>query len=101
MITTAQVVGSATASRLCQVPPGPCTVVISNGGTATVYVGEVTTGTATTTNAMPIASGGIVSFSGFAGSPGGALQVVTAVGGSATVGALVSSSYGLPQSGTQ
>jgi hypothetical protein len=69
------------------VPAGPCDVVITNGGTALVYIGEVTTGMVTTSNGLPLASGGVMSFLCYQGSPGGTLEVITTAG-SATLGVL-------------
>jgi hypothetical protein len=99
-ISTGQQAAGGTATTLCHVPAGPCDVVITNGGTAVVYLGIVTTGTVTPSNGMPLPSGGVMSFNGYQGSPGGNLQMVTTVG-SATVGVLVSDSSGLAQPGAQ
>jgi hypothetical protein len=100
MISTGQVIGSATASHLVQVPAGPCEVVISNGGTGIAYIGAVGTGTVTTATGIPVPSGATFSFNGYQGSPGATLEVIVPAGTS-TLGFLVSTSWGLPQPGTQ
>jgi len=98
-ISTGQVVGSATASTLCQIPPGPCQVAISNGGTGVAYIGVVNgTYTVSSTNGIPLPSGGTFNFTGLPGSAGGKMQVIVPAG-NATVGVLVSTSAGLPQPG--
>ena len=91
MISTGQVsVGTAPAS-LCRVPPGPCSVVITNLGTAAAYVGA---GTAvTSTNGMPVPSGIAVPFAGLMGNAGSPVSACTAAG-SATLGFLISTSTG-------
>lgn len=91
MISTGQVsVGTASAT-LCRVPPGPCSVVITNAGTVTAYAGA---GTAvTSTNGMPIPSGIAVPFAGLMGDLGSPIAICTAAG-SATLGFLISTSTG-------
>jgi hypothetical protein len=98
MLATGQVVIPSGGTVLCVVPPGPCDVVISNLGTATIYVGAGATVAAT--SGAPVPSGGILPFNGYQGSPGAILRAVTAAG-SATAGFLISTSYGLPQPGSQ
>lgn len=83
---------------VCVVPPGPGEVVLSNGGTAVTYVGVGAT--VTTTGGVPIPSGGVLTFNLYQGSGGGTLRALTA-GGSAALGFLVTTSYGLAQPGTQ
>jgi hypothetical protein len=98
-ISTGQVVGSALASTLCQIPPGPCQVAISNGGTGVAYVGVVNgTFAVSATNGIPIPSGGTFNFTGFPGSAGGKMQVIVPAGVS-TVGVLLSTAAGLAQPG--
>lgn len=94
MITFGQhtaVSGSATA--LCVLPPGPCTVVLSNVGTATAYVGPGGTAV-TTSNGFPVPSGSYpVVFPGYPGGAGAVLSCIT-TSGSASVGFIVSSASG-------
>jgi hypothetical protein len=97
-VTTAQVAAGGTATTLCRIPAGPCSVVISNGGTAIAYIGAVTSGTVTTGNGYALASGQVLTFNGYPGSAGAVLQVVTTVG-AATLGVVISNSEGLPQPG--
>jgi hypothetical protein len=92
MISTGQVAASGSATSLCVVPPGPCTVILSNTGGATAYVGVAATGgTLTSSNGFPLPSGGYpVPLPGYAGAKGGTLSVVTAGTNSSTVGWIVS-----------
>jgi hypothetical protein len=75
-------------------PPGPCTVVVSNTGPVTVYVGA---GSAVTSgNGFPLASGAPpVAIPGYPGGGGSRLSVVTGAGtATSTVGWIVSSASG-------
>lgn len=99
-VSTGQVVGSAIASHLCQIPPGPCQVILSNIGTGIAYIGVVSTGTVTVSNGCPMPSGSTFTFQGFQGSPGYNLEVIVPAG-TATLGVLTSTSYGLAQPGNQ
>jgi hypothetical protein len=87
--------GSATAV-LTVLPPGPCTVVLSNIGPVTVYVGAVAGGSLSSANGFPIPSGAPpVAIPGYPGGGGSRLSVVTAAGtATSTVGWIVSSSSG-------
>lgn len=78
---------------LVTVPPGPCTVVISNTTNVTVYLG--TGATLTVGNGFPLPSGALpVSFTTEATSNGETLYVLPAsTPGSGAVGALVSTSH--------
>lgn len=91
MLTSGQVTASGSASTLCLVPPGPCTVILANSGTATAWVGFLTGGgTQTASNSFPLSTSGYpVSFPGYAGGHGGTLSVITA-SGSTSVGFIVS-----------
>ena len=93
MITSGQGTAGATASRLCGVPPGPATLLLSNAGTASpVYVGMGTG--VTTANGFPVPSGVVpVVIPLYAGSAGGSLYAATA-SGSASVGWLITSPTG-------
>jgi hypothetical protein len=91
VITTSQVsVNSSTVPvALCTVPPGPCSVILTNSGTTAVVYGP---GTATATGGAIIPAGAFVSFSGYQGSKGAALTAVLATGSTAaSVGVLISS----------
>ncbi len=87
MINPGQVTATTSPGALCAVPPGPCSVTLTNSGTTTAYVGL---GTATTaSNGFPVPSGGVIpAFEQYAGAGGGDLYVVTAAG-SASVGFLI------------
>lgn len=103
MLSIGQVsaVGTAT-THLCNVPPGPCLVTITNdsASTGSAYVGITppassgTLSTLATTNGMPIPSGQIATFANYKGSPGASLSVVTSGTFTASVGFLVSSAAG-------
>jgi hypothetical protein len=57
-ITSGAVTAGTAVATLCPVPPGPCTVLIANSGTAsTVYVGPGTNLTAQ--NGFPVQSGAL------------------------------------------
>jgi hypothetical protein len=94
-----------TSANLCLVPPGPCTVALSNNGTASpVWVGAGGTvvagpasgvGSISAGNGFPLPSGAVspMVFQGYQGSKG--VQLVAAVtSGSATVGWIVSTATG-------
>lgn len=87
MIVThpAVTVGGA-AVTLAAVPAGPCTVVITNAGTATLYVGA---GTVTAVTGTPVPPSGVVPLPGYAGSSPVTLWGITA-SGTTTAGVLVS-----------
>jgi hypothetical protein len=101
VITTGQVTIGTASSVLCLVPPGPCTVVLSNIGTASpVWVGAgtaVVAGAAGTAvgsgNGFPVPSGAPVAFTGYRGGAGTTL-VAACSSGSASVGYLISTATG-------
>ncbi len=99
MITSGQGSVSATASRLCPIPPGPASLLLSNAGTASpVYVGPGTG--VTTTNGFPVPASVVpVVIPVFAGSQGGSLYAVTA-SGFAYVGWLITNPTGQTGTGT-
>lgn len=80
MITASQVSVAATPVVLADVPPGPCQVIITNGGSTAVYVG--TSSQVTSGNGAPVPPGGVVTFSGF---PGSRAVTLWAVGESTAV----------------
>ena len=94
MLITGQATAGTAPSVLCTVPAGPCTVLISNAGTASpVWIGA---GTAVTAgNGFPVPSGAVspVTFPGYPASPATPLSVVCS-SGSASVGFLISSASG-------
>ena len=94
-------IGSVSAN-LCLVPPGPCTVILSNNGTAspvwvgaggTVVAGPAKSGTVTGGNGFPLPSGVPVPIAAYAGNQG--VQLVgVCTSGSASVGWIISTSTG-------
>ena len=95
MITSGQVTASGTASSvLCQMPPGPCLVLLSSdpASAATAYVGvtPATGGTLSSSNGYPLAAGAQMTFAGYPSDRGSSLSVVAAGTASAIVGWLVS-----------
>lgn len=92
MLTGGQVTaGTASALLGPGVPPGPCSVVLSNAGSVTVFVGFGTS--ATVSDGFPVPSGQVAPFAGWQGSKGSPLSVVTS-SGSAVTGWLVSTPSG-------
>lgn len=91
-VTASQVhVGKSTsASLLVLVPPGPCTVVISNTSGVTVWIGGVN---ATTSNGfgIPTASPAIT-FRGYEGSQATSLYAI-GTSSAASLGVLLSTSH--------
>jgi hypothetical protein len=95
-IGQASAVGTA-ATHLCNVPAGPCLVVITNdsASTGSAYVGAVATGgSLSSSNGMPVPSGQIATFANYKGSPAASLSVITSGTFTASVGFLVSSASG-------
>jgi hypothetical protein len=89
-----QSVTSAGVAPVGQIPPGPCTVVISNttpsGGTAgTVYLGT-NSATLTATSGFPLPSNTTITVGGYPGSRGTTLYATAAGGTSVAVALLVS-----------
>lgn len=99
MITSGQGTVGATAARLCPIPPGPASLLLSNLGTASpVYVGPGTG--VTTTNGFPVPSGVVpVVIPLYTGSQAGNLYAITA-SGAANVGWIVTSPTGQTGTGT-
>jgi hypothetical protein len=94
VLVTGQVTAGTTSSALCQMPPGPCTLVVSNPSSSViVYVGPG--GTALTTgNGFPVPAGQSAAWAGYQGDKGAALNVIAASGTANTVGFLISSATG-------
>jgi hypothetical protein len=81
------------AVTLGAVPAGPCTVVVTNAGTATLFVGAVPAGAAGTvlsTTGTPVPASGVVTLPGYPGSSPCTLWGVCA-SGSVTAGVFISS----------
>jgi hypothetical protein len=93
VFVTSQVTAGTASSTLCQMPPGPCMLVVSNASSVTVYFGPG--GTALTTgNGMPVPAGQSVAWAGYQGNKGAALSVIAASGTANSVGFLISSATG-------
>jgi hypothetical protein len=94
VITNGQ--GTIGASKLLvTIPPGPCTVLLANLGTApTAYVGIGGTGV-TAGSGFPVPSGLVspVTFPGYQGSQGGPLYAVAGAG-TAVLAWIISTSTG-------
>jgi hypothetical protein len=89
-VTADQVKVNKTVSVLAQIPPGPCTVVLSNTSGVTVWVGGSTT---TSTNGFGIPSGSApVTFSGWEGSQPATLYAI-GTSTAASLGVLISTSH--------
>jgi hypothetical protein len=93
VITNGQGTAGATAARLCPIPPGPASLLLSNLGTASpVYVGAGTN--LSTTNGFPVPSGVVpVVIPLYAGGQAQTLYAVTA-SGAASIGWIVTSPTG-------
>jgi hypothetical protein len=91
VITTGHVTAGTSAATLCVLPPGPCTVVITNTGTVTATVGAGTVSTLTTSTGTPVPAGGVLPFPLYPGEAPVPLQVITGTG-TAVVGFLVTAS---------
>jgi hypothetical protein len=83
-------VGGTVPTALAVVPPGPGQLVVTSNGTAVVL--GFGTGL-TTTNGMPMPSGGFLQLDLFAGGSGGTLYALP-VTGTVEVGFMVSASSG-------
>lgn len=93
MFATGQVSAGSVSSTLCQMPPGPCMLAVSNPSAVTVYLG--TAGTVlTTSNGFPVPSGQSVAWAGYQGDKGGAVGVIAASGSANAVGFLISNPSG-------
>jgi hypothetical protein len=88
MIACSQAIVGTAPTLLCSVPPGPCSVTVTNAATAvTVYLG---TGSAvTTTTGAPLPAGQAVTVHGYPGSRGASLYAVA--GAPAAAGVFISS----------
>lgn len=93
MFVTGQVSAGTASVTLCQMPPGPCMLVVSNPSSVTVYFGPG--GTALTAgNGFPVPSGQSATWAGYQGNRGAALSVIAASGTANAVGFLISSATG-------
>lgn len=87
MIDTAQYTINGTVATMGRVPPGPCSVTITNSGAVALFVGAGT-GVTTSTGA-PVPGPGVVTLPGFPGSSGVNLWGITS-GGTVTAGVFIS-----------
>jgi len=72
---------------LATVPPGPASIVITNGGTAALYVGAGTA--ATTASGAPVPASGVVPLGQFSSSTATKLWGITS-GGTVSAGVFIS-----------
>jgi hypothetical protein len=77
---------TTSALAVCTVPPGACTVVLSNTGTNAAAIG--TSSSVTSSTGFPLPAGATVTIPGFPGSKGTTLYAISS--GTATIGAIVS-----------
>lgn len=94
MIETRPAVSVAgSAVSLGMVPPGPCTVVITNAGATTLFVGAGPSGgTVSTSTGTPIPASAVVPLPGYPGSSAVSLYGITA-GGTVTAGVFISTGF--------
>ena len=78
MIITSQATVGGTAVPLVLVPPGPSSVTVTNGGTATLYAGAGTS--VTSSDGAPVPAGAAVSIPSFPSSSSVRLWGITAGG---------------------
>ena len=96
LITSQVSAGTATSSFV--VPPGPCLVTLSNGGSVTAYftagnANVAAGGTLTTSQGVPVPSGAALSFATYQGDLGAVCSLITA-SGTAAVGVIISTPSG-------
>lgn len=90
-LITGQYTASTVATTIFIQPPGPSVVTITSdtASTATAFLGA---GTAvTSTNGVPLVSGGAVSWATYQGSRGGPVSAITTASSAATIGWVISS----------
>ena len=93
MFSAGQVTAGTVPVTLCQMPPGPCMLTVSNPSSVTVYIGPG--GTALTAgNGFPVPAGQSCAWAGYRGEQGAGLSVIAASGTANAVGFLVSSPSG-------
>jgi hypothetical protein len=91
IVTRPAVSVAGAAVTLGTVPAGPCTVVITNAGTATLYVGaDPAGGSVLTTTGTPVPASGVVTLPGYPGSSPVTLWGITS-GGTVPAGVIISS----------
>lgn len=91
-VTALQLAVSSTASLLVTVPPGPCTVVLSNTSGHTVYIGN--SNSVTTTNGFPIPTGvPPVTIHGYVGSVASPLWAIHGVTSASSLGVMISTTH--------
>lgn len=88
--TRAGVSVAGAAVTLATVPPGPCTVVITNAGAVTLFVGaDPAAGSVTTATGAPVPASGVVTLPGYPSSSPVTLWGITG-GGTVTAGVFIS-----------
>lgn len=91
IVTKPGVSVAGAAVTLGTVPPGPCTVVITNAGATTLFVGaDPAGGSVLTTTGAPVPASGVVTLPGYPGSSPVTLWGITS-GGTVTAGVFISS----------
>ena len=90
-LITGQYIAGTAATVIFNQPPGSSVVTVTSdtASTATAYLGAGTV--VTSTNGVPLVSGGAVSWATYPGSAGGPVSVVTTGSSAATVGWVISS----------
>jgi hypothetical protein len=90
-LDTGQYTAGTVATVIFYQPPGPSVVTVTSDtvSTATAYLGAGTV--VTTTNGIPLVSGGAVSWATYPGSKGSPVSVVTTGSSVATIGWVISS----------
>ena len=78
---------AGSAVTLATIPPGPSSIVITNAGAATLYVGSGTA--ATVASGAPVPASGVVGFAQYSSSSGTKLWGITG-GGTVTAGVFIS-----------
>jgi hypothetical protein len=90
-LSFSQVAVTSSEGPLCTVPPGPCTVIITNGSVTAADIVYVGTGSGVSaSNGVPVPAGAVVPVPCLQGSPGGVLYAVGVA--STPVGVIISTS---------
>lgn len=87
MIVTRQFTVTGTVTTMGLVPAGPCSVVVTNAGAVTMFVGAGTG--VTTSSGAPVPASGVVPLPGFPSSSPVNLWGIT-TGGTVTAGVFIS-----------
>jgi hypothetical protein len=89
-ITAYQASVTASAVKICDVPPGASSVTLTVGAASTTIVYIGTSANVTTANGAPIVGGQSVTLTTFVGSKGVTLYGIGSVAGPTPVGAFIS-----------